>query len=82
MSLRLRAEGPRCGTRGVPGRSRRVLMSACVCTRIHTSKQSGTFYVPGQHSSGDWGPGPRNCTDSGSSAAGEILIVHMHINIF
>lgn len=41
VSLRLRAERLRCGTRGVPGRSRWGLVCAWVCTRIHTSKQSG-----------------------------------------
>lgn len=51
VSLRLRAEGLRCGTRGVSGRSRWVFMCACVCTSIHTSKQSGTSYAKGQHSS-------------------------------
>lgn len=51
VSLRLRAEGLRCGTRGVPGKSRWVFMCTCVSTSIHTSKQSGTSYAKGQHSS-------------------------------
>lgn len=77
------SRGAQVWYQGVPGRSRWVFF-VCLCVHKDPHQQAQwDFLCPGSAQLGrDWGPGPRSWTNSESPAAGEILRVHMHINLF